>query len=253
MYENELASVGLIYNGKNKHNKWNSCGTEDKPKSKNGRYYITDKVIFYYNWRLGTKGSIYIGYTKLYCNFKIPELPEVILKPIKIYYNKCNYHSYLDRKQCIYTENIYKNNDTLIIPLYKTDGLIYSIQYITKDGNKFFSKDKSSKGLFHRLTKYSESNTVLLCEGYATGNAIHQCTDLDVYCCMSLANIWNVYRELKEYCNPIIVKDNDAKGRSIPIIGFTVGNDGEDFNDYFIRVGKCQATTILQDRIKKMG
>jgi hypothetical protein len=256
-YESLLIRVGLIFNGNYKKNTWISCSTIDKPGRKKGSYFITDEgFILWKNWRTGEHGAI--SEYGLRVNKKViyKKIEEKTLPPLILKFMRCTSHDYLERKKCVLTDNLMINYDNLVIPMYDFDGNVMSYQSINKDGGKLFAKGRPTKGLFHLLSNNSDSKTVFITEGYATGNAVYQCSKYDTYVSFSASNILNVYNKLSKFgCRPIVVCDNDPVGTDLSnsLLSVIIGNKGEDFNDVFIRVGKCQATALLLDHVKLLG
>lgn len=252
-----LNNVGLIYNGKDKDGIWHSCGTTDKPRSSNGRYYIDGEVVFWYNWRTGCSGGINIKCPVVKVKRRMPMVETKVQTPLQLTFDKCNYHEYVERKKCIYKSDLMQFNGNLIIPMQNYKHEIMSYQMITSNG-KYFAKDRSSKNLFYRFTTEHTRNTIILAEGWATANAIHQCTPYDVIACLSAGNIRNVYNTLKSQWGNIVIiviADNDEAGiRACQGLNYiTLGNDGEDFNDIFIRLGLWDTMDLLLDNIKDMA
>lgn len=251
-----LNNVGLIYNGKTQTNIWHPCGTIENPRSGDGRYYIDEDVVFWYNWKKGIHGGINIKHPVAKVKRKIPiYIPTQEQQlPLKLTFDKCNYHEYIERKQCVYTNNLLQDREALIIPMQNHTYEIMSYQRIYNNGNKLFAKGRLSKGLFYRFTTGKDSKFTLLAEGWATANAIHQCTAYDVYACLSACNIKHVYNYLKDIYNPVVIADNDIAGINacIGLRHVVIGNDGEDFNDTFIRLGLWDTMDLLHDHIKSM-
>jgi putative DNA primase/helicase len=63
--------------------------------------------------------------------------------------------------------------DSLLIPVRDMEGTIHGLQFIAPDGNKVFKTGTNKAGHFFKVGR-SKDNTVIICEGYATGASIYQ-------------------------------------------------------------------------------
>ncbi|EOW4146841.1 toprim domain-containing protein [Vibrio parahaemolyticus] len=102
--------------------------------------------------------------------------------------------------------------DVLLIPLHDQDGAIQSLQAITPNGKKFFMKGGKMSG--GRFTFSGTTDTVYLCEGYATGASLHQLTNATVVVSFTASNLENVASTITQlYPDSVIVvaADNDHK------------------------------------------
>jgi hypothetical protein len=109
--------------------------------------------------------------------------------------------------------------DGLLIPMRDADRQLVSIQTINKGGRKLFLKGCPTSGLYHAIGK-PKDNTLIVCEGWATGQSIHMATRLAVAVAFSSGNLNNVAQILKEK-NPgykiVIAPDNDESRHAIDI------------------------------------
>lgn len=62
----------------------------------------------------------------------------------------------------------------LIVPMRDTAGKLHSLQTITPDGDKRFLFGGLVRGCYHSIGK--PAGVLIVCEGYATGASIHECT-----------------------------------------------------------------------------
>jgi putative DNA primase/helicase len=86
----------------------------------------------------------------------------------------CTQHAYLTSK-CVKGYNVkVDGSGALIVPLIDTDGKIHSLQKITANGDKRFLPGGRVKGCYHPIGKLA--GLLIVCEGYATGASIHECT-----------------------------------------------------------------------------
>lgn len=100
----------------------------------------------------------------------------------------------------------------LLIPIRDASG-IRSMQAILPGGDKFYTSGGAKQGCWHQIPGRDRS-TVLLCEGYATGNALAAATGFSVVCAMDAGNLMAVADAL---CVPladrrvIVCGDNDHR------------------------------------------
>lgn len=115
---------------------------------------------------------------------------------------------------------------TLLVPLFDAEGSLWSVQRIFKGKDeagadtwhKRHLKDGMKAGCFLMLGQ--PAGRVLVCEGYATGASLHQCTGYAVAVAFDAAGLMRVSAILKaKYpdCEVVIAADNDA---------FKAGNPG---------------------------
>lgn len=126
-------------------------------------------------------------------------------------------HAYLDRKglQTIGIQNVKYRAKTkeLIVPIFQTDGKIWSIQRIQPNGWKgFFKGGRIPGGYFPLATRGDDLSTLLICEGLATGASVREATGLPVIVAFNTGNLRPVAKALKaKYPESRIVfcADND--------------------------------------------
>ena len=85
----------------------------------------------------------------------------------------CTQHDYSTRKG-IKPHGVKIDGDKLLIPMRDTSGTLHSLQTIAPDGSKLFMPGGRVKGCYHSIGK--PNGSVIVCEGYATGASIHECT-----------------------------------------------------------------------------
>ncbi len=84
------------------------------------------------------------------------------------------HHPYL-KKKGVKSHGLRQNkNGQLIVPLLDADGKINSLQYINKDGSKYYLKDGAMKG--HFFTIGEVIHTICICEGYSTAASVFETT-----------------------------------------------------------------------------
>lgn len=120
-------------------------------------------------------------------------------------------HPYLARKQI--TANAAKyNQDTqsLVVPLYDSAGKLWSLQYIGPNGEKRFMPGGRKKGCFCPFG--DETDTIIICEGFATAATIHAATGLHTIAAMDAGNLLPVAQSIRSKyptAKMIIAADND--------------------------------------------
>ncbi|MDD2920232.1 DUF3987 domain-containing protein [Rhodoferax sp.] len=85
----------------------------------------------------------------------------------------CTQHPYLTRKG-IKPHKVKIEGDNLLIPMRDTLGAVCSLQTIAPDGSKLFMPGGRVKGCYFSIGKPDDS--IIVCEGFATGVSIHEAT-----------------------------------------------------------------------------
>lgn len=118
-----------------------------------------------------------------------------------------NDHPYLTRKK-IKSYGLLQDGELLYIPAYNQDGQIQTHQTIDPTGKKRFLKGASKKGSFYPIGE--TTNTVYLCEGYATGATVHHITGKQVFVAFDSGNMIHVAAYLKIKGKIVtVIADND--------------------------------------------
>jgi P4 family phage/plasmid primase-like protien len=139
-------------------------------------------------------------------------------------------------------------NGWLLIPVYGETGAIQSLQRIAPDGSKRFMAGGKMKHGHIWIGEPEDGATVLLCEGWATGNSLHQATGYPVCVCFSAGNLQPVAEMIRRSAlastakvlicgdddihtegNPGRVKANEAAEAIAASVVFPL--EGGDFND----------------------
>ena len=127
--------------------------------------------------------------------------------------NKPISHSYLKSKKISPDGlNIKILNDRLAIPIYNTEGVMFSWQTIDRNGKKLFKKD-CPLGKGYHFPIGQKTDKIFVCEGMSTGASIHNITGQKVYCSFSKNNLDKVvWHCLKNYpkSKVILCLDNDG-------------------------------------------
>ena len=130
---------------------------------------------------------------------------------------KCTQHDYLTCKG-IKPNGVKIEGDMLLIPMRDTAGTIYSLQTIKPDGTKTFMLGGRVKGCYFGIGK--PDGLLIVCEGFATGASIHECTGHAVAVAFNAGNLEAVAIALRaKYpsLGIIIAADDDCE---------TIGNPG---------------------------
>ena len=148
-----------------------------------------------------------------------------------------------------------------------------SLQFISSDGQKRFKRGASLKGNASLIGDFDNPDTLLICEGYATGCSLHEATQLTVVVAFNAGNLAVVSKAMAK-AHPtiklVICADNDHQGQRKT--GVNVGldkarmvadqlnvmllwpefhpdNDGSDFNDIHCQQGLDALTNMLMPAI----
>jgi putative DNA primase/helicase len=153
-------------------------------------------------------------------------------------------HNYLVRKH-VKPHGARRYRDALVIPLVDQSGTIVNLQFINADGTKRFLSGGRKKGCYSTIGEPTE--TILICEGWATGASLHESTGHYVIVAMDAGNlkpVGEIVRRQYPSRKIIICADNDPIGIEKATIAAFACNGlytapptaGQDFND-FINAG----------------
>ena len=106
-----------------------------------------------------------------------------------------NENPYLKRKG-VNAYGLKSFKDTLLVPVRDMAGTIYGLQFIASDGSKKFKTGTNKTGNFFKLCR-SKDNTVIICEGYATGASIRQVTGHAVVIAFDASNLLPVAQVIR--------------------------------------------------------
>ena len=176
-------------------------------------------------------------------------------------------HPYLERKKVKAYKGVMVFGADLIIPI-TIDGDVWSFLRIDKNGNKRFKAGGRIKGGYFVI---EGDDTVVICEGYATGATIHEQTGFTVVVAFSAGNLMYVAYTWKEKAagRIIIAADDDRFGDKnvgvekataaakaisadmvMPVFG--PNDNGTDFNDMDpSKVKDCFDIKIIPNDIVK--
>jgi phage/plasmid primase-like uncharacterized protein len=121
-------------------------------------------------------------------------------------------HPYLARKG-VGPHGLRQEGEKLLVPMRDETGDIVSLQTIDPDGNKQFMAGGRAKGCRFTIGRpRGPSDTIIVCEGVATGATIHEATGWAVVVAFSAGNLAAVARAIRERhpdARIVIAADND--------------------------------------------
>lgn len=101
----------------------------------------------------------------------------------------CVHHDYLTRKG-IQPHGAKIEGDKLLIAMRDTGSSVHSLQTIAPDGSKMFMSGGRVKGCYFGIGK--PKGVLIVCEGFATGASIHECTGHAVAVAFNAGNLYAV-------------------------------------------------------------
>lgn len=121
-------------------------------------------------------------------------------------------HAYVARKQ-LEPGELRQLGDELLVPMCDEHGILWNLQRIRPCGEKRFLKGGRIDGLFAIVGSFSpETEEAVICEGYATGDAVHRATGLPVVVTFNTSNMPKVARlfaERRADLNYTVFADDD--------------------------------------------
>ena len=188
-------------------------------------------------------------------------------KAENIWNNACDAadHRYLSKKK-ILSHGLKNYKGCLVIPLKDVDGQLWSLQFITENSEKRFLNGGKKKGCFFLIGTLTEN--AFICEGYATGATVYECTGEPVVVAFDSGNLKSVVQAIHEKYPKLkiaICADNDCynsvnagleKAKEAALIANApvfvpkfkdVSSKPTDFNDLFILEGKDAVNAILHN------
>lgn len=182
-------------------------------------------------------------------------------------------HPYLVRKQVNPDSGIRVHPATgnILIPLYDENGILWSVQRISPEGEKKINHCGKLTGNFYMIG--GERDVVYICEGYATAQTVAMATGKTAVMAISAGNLAPVGEKISKMfptSNLIFAADNDQKPDSDDNPGlkaahnaakqikrgtvvappFPTGQKG-DWNDYaLIHGGKATRELLLGRKVK---
>jgi putative DNA primase/helicase len=193
-------------------------------------------------------------------------------------------HAYLHEKR-IYSYGLKIDSENrILVPAYDEAGELCSLQRISTDGEKKFLYGGRKNGCFYIIdleSKANDSEDILICEGYATGASLYECTSIPTVVAFDTSNLKPVCKAIRRKFNGksiILCADNDQFHKNghnpgvekakeaasfieasiaIPrfkeesIAAFKLSNPSKkgptDFNDLYILEGKDAVLSFIKD------
>lgn len=97
-------------------------------------------------------------------------------------------HPYLLEKQ-IPAIGIRQLGQQLILPVWDSNGVLQSLEFVSDDGTKKFLTGGAISGNTCTLGELDDAETILICEGYATGVSLHRASGLPVVIAYNAGNL----------------------------------------------------------------
>ena len=167
-------------------------------------------------------------------------------------------HPYLQKKQVRPHGLRLDDENRLMVPV-TIDGVISSLQFIDANGGKQFLPGGKVRGGTFSIGALSHADTLLLCEGFATGASLHEATGLPVVMAFSAGNLTPVAESLWHQFPTVTIVlcgDHDLSGtgqREARKAADTVSGvlvlpeeQGQDFNDVHVHRGLDAVTQVIE-------
>lgn len=122
-------------------------------------------------------------------------------------------HPYIARKK-LDPAPLRQDGETLLVPMFDDDGRLWNLQRIKPDGEKRFLFGARVDGLFTVLGDFTGNRDVVIGEGYATMDSVHQASGLPCIVAFNTSNLPKVARiwsARRPDLNFIVFADNDAR------------------------------------------
>lgn len=137
--------------------------------------------------------------------------------------------------------------DMLMIPVRGCDGVLRGLQFIGPDGSKRFKTGTEVTGGYHAFGN-PRGNTILICEGMATGATLHEATGHAVAVAFNAGNLRHVARALHDKYPEwrlIVCADDDHANLGNP--GMTMATDAALAASCLLAVPKFPAERSVKD------
>ena len=144
----------------------------------------------------------------------------------------------------------------LVVPVFRDNGQIQSIQTIAADGSKRFMAGGKMAGGRCWIGEPSEGGPILITEGYATGASLHEATGSAVCIAFTADNLVRVAKDIRALypeAQMVVCGDDDRRTAGNPgrtkaqeaakainakaVFPTFIGDDGSDFNDMAQQAG----------------
>jgi putative DNA primase/helicase len=239
--------------------RWVRVPTEDHPRKKNGAYIFDGRSGLIQNHAVHQSPIRYVSSEPFVPDpnaavkrqkqreDRVKQQSEAAKKAAFIFNNvRVEQHPYLVRKGFVEPAKVWKG--LLTVPM-RVAGNLVGLQLINIDGTKRFLSGQQTKGA--SLVIDNKGPDVLV-EGLATGLSVRRALKLarvryKIHICFSAGNMLEIAKGLD---SPIVVADNDPMGIATAkkiASRYWVGEAGEDFNDFHVRVGLFRASQSLKE------
>jgi putative DNA primase/helicase len=168
----------------------------------------------------------------------------------------------------------FKDKRTLIVPIRDAAGTVTSLQFIYEDGTKRLKSHGRVKGCYYSFGG-KPVDTLLVCEGFATGASLHAATGYPVAVAFNAGNLEPVTRALRDKLpgvRIIVCADDDrysasgnkgmacAKAAALAVSGWLAvpdfhadDRDSTDFNDMLASSGKQAVAEAVSAAVQLTG
>jgi len=128
-------------------------------------------------------------------------------------------HPYLLKKR-VTRHNLRQSGDVLIVPLFDSNKEICNVQRIYPDGTKRFLAGGRVTGLYATIAEPFTTDTLYVCEGWATGATLHEETGHPVVAAMNAGNLLAVCTDMALKAPAgvqiVVAGDNDHRTEGNP-------------------------------------
>lgn len=268
--ENALRSAGLNFTNLVMDGQLQRCPTTNKPRKENGWYIIYEggAAASYGNWEddsshfwrgenvdADTYKRIREKADKLKAEREAEQLS--LADNALDFYESCAREGYSDylRTKGVKAHGLRFDGSVLVMPLQDSTGNVWSYQKIYGNGDKYFLQGGRVRGCYYIIGAPVDS--VIVCEGFATGATIYEETGIPVVVALNAGNLKVVCDSLP-FKNITIAADNDANGVGVKAAkdsgySYVAPSSVGDFNDipresvraYFIKEKKTYDNSIV--------
>lgn len=141
---------------------------------------------------------------------------------------------YLNKKQIADCKDLgikFSPKEGFYVPMRDIDGKLWSVQKIQNDGGKFFFPGGRVEGCFHVIGNINKSETLYLCEGFATGASIHMALDMPIVISFNSGNLPKVAKLMKDKHSSktfIICGDDDRDAKKPDGMPYNPGRESAE-------------------------
>ena len=143
---------------------------------------------------------------------------EIAANTVEIIWTECGPanedHPYLKAKGVKAHGARVTGDGRLVVPLFDSDGVLNSLQYIAADGGKLYHAGAQTGGRFWMIGTADDPGPLYIAEGFATAATIHEATGRPCIVAYSASNLVPVTGTMRELYGAtqdmVVVADNDA-------------------------------------------